>query len=112
MREIGGPPANEHAPPIAHPGAPISDKARPVLGAQPAPPGTMPLRLVGTEEEVQAGGVSPTVLRFEDDPSSLHYAVNQLLDMDAPNTMLQVSLNTLANILYYFDNQGQRYFGN
>ena len=61
-RKIGGPPANEHAPPTAHLGATISDKARPVLEAQPAPPGTTPLRLVGIEEEVQTGGVSPTIL--------------------------------------------------
>ena len=104
MRELGGTTANEHAPPTAHPGASISDKARPVLGAQPTPPGTTPLRLVGTEEEIRAGGGAPTILRFEDDPSSLQHAVNQLLEMDAPCTMLEVPLNTLANTLYLFDN--------
>ena len=68
----------------------VTERARPVLGAQPAPPGTTPLHLVGTESNHSEGEYPPSIIRYEDELASLQLAVNQPLNMDSPDSLIQV----------------------
>ena len=80
----------------------VTERARPVLGAQPAPSGTTPLHLVGTESNHSEGEYPPLVIRYEDEPASLQLDINQLLEMDSPDSLSQVPIGTLANSFFLF----------
>ena len=70
-------------PTNAQPASNAHEAARPVLGAQPAPPGTTPFHYV---QEVEDSGQSlelvPTGPCYEESHDSMQLAISQLTDLD------------------------------
>ena len=103
MREIGAAMPADSNPVIAQPNLGSSKGARPVLGAQPAPPGTTPFRYV---RDVEDSGPSmelvPLGPYYEEDLASMQLAISQLTDLDSSIVQLP------AQALYMLANGGYR----
>ena len=80
-----------------------SKGARPMLGAQTAPPGTTPFRYVRDMEESEPSmELVPLGPYYEEDPASMQMAISQLKDLDFSIVQLP------AQALYMLANEGYR----
>ena len=87
------------------PNAPMdtSERARPVLGAQLAPPGTSPLRYVRDVEDPKPYmALVPSRPYYEEDLGEMPLAISQLRDLDTSIVQLP------AHALYMLANGGYR----
>ena len=88
---------------MVHVCTPHESLTRPVLGAQPASPGTTPFRYVRyTEESRSSMELVPLRPYYEDNSASMQLAISQLTDLDTSIVQL------LAQALYMLANGGYR----
>ena len=103
MREVGAAMPGDFKPTNVQPASNTHEAARPVLGAQPAPPGTTPFHYV---QEVEDPGQSlelvPTGPCYEESHDSMQLAISQLTDLDTSVVQLP------AQALYMLANGGYR----
>ena len=97
---------SEPGPSTAPPHTGSTDRARPVLGAQPAPPGTTPLYFVSDVDESPSMEIVPARPYAEEDPTSLQLAISQLGNLDTSNANCMVEFP--AQALYLLANGGFR----
>ena len=103
MREIGAAMPTDSNPVHTQQNLGSSKGARPVLGAQPAPPGTTPFCYVrDTEESGPSMELVPSGPYYEDNSASMQLAISQLTDLDTSIVQLP------AQALYMLANGGYR----
>ena len=103
MREVGATKPGDFKP-MSTQSAPRTNKvARPVLGAQPAPPGTTPFHYVhNVEDSGQSLELVPSGPYYDENQDSMQLAISQLTDLDTSIVQLP------AQALYMLANGGYR----
>ena len=84
MREIGAAVPGDYKSPPTQPTMGTSEGARPVLGSQPAPPGTTPFHYVREVEDSEPSlELVPVSPYHEENHDSMQLAISQLTDLDS-----------------------------
>ena len=103
MREVGAVIPGDFKPMNTQPVSSTNEVARPVLGAQPSPPGTTPFHYVHeVEDSGQSLELVPSGPYYEENQESMQLAISQLTDLDTSIVQLP------AQALYMLANGGYR----